>query len=59
MEIIIFYIIASYVIHIGMILAEYEKAKQVPTVVKVSLLFAPFTILLIIGMMLSNNNKLL
>lgn len=59
MELITFYIIASYIIHMGMILAEFEKAKQVPTLVKVSLIFAPFTILLIIGMMLSNNNKLL
>ena len=57
MEIIIFYIIASYVIHMGMIVNEYASSKQVPTIVKVSLLFSPLSILIILGMLLSNKIK--
>jgi len=57
MEIIIFYIMASYVIHMGMIVNEYSSPKQVPTLVKVSLLFSPLSILLLLGMLLSDKIK--
>jgi len=57
MEIIIFYVISSYVIHMGMIVNDYASPKQVPTLIKVSLLFSPLSILLILGMLLSDKIK--
>jgi surface polysaccharide O-acyltransferase-like enzyme len=54
---VVLYIIASYILHMGMIINEYDKPKNVPIQIKVSLLFAPITVLLILGMMLNKIDK--
>ena len=40
-----------------MIVDEYTSLKQVPTIVKVSLLFSPISILIILGMLLNSKIK--
>lgn len=57
MEIILLYIIISYILHMGMIIDEYTSLKQVPTILKVSLLFSPISILIILGMLLNSKIK--
>lgn len=58
MEVIILYITASYFVHLGMILNEYDSLKQVSIIAKVSLLFAPISLLVIVGMLLSGKTTL-
>lgn len=54
MEIIILYIIISYIIYTGMIINEYDKCIHVPFGIKISWFFAPLVIPFIIGIAMSN-----
>lgn len=54
MELIILYVIISYIMYMGMIVNEYDKYTHIPFGIKISYFFAPLIIPFIIGTALSN-----
>jgi len=54
---IILYCIASYIIILGMIVNDYEKSKDVPSIVILMWFLSPLSLLFIFGALISNKLK--